>query len=310
MVTITPLVPPNIRPKAVLTAAPTTVFTNQLVRLSASGSNDPDGTIPEGGYSWSFGDGELGAGLEVFHRYTKPGIYVVLLTVKDDRGATGSATETIYVMNIPPVARAGEDISTITLEKVWFSGAASSDPDGEVVQYRWDFGDGTQASGPLVAHAYQHSGPYMVRLIVVDDSGATSSASVNATVENRLPVAALVGSNATAYAADPVMFDGSRSTDSDGRIVVYAWDFGDGSRDNGSLVNHAFALPGTYTVKLTVNDDSGGSSEANMTVTITKKTTNPTPKPVQNKAFIPGFEIAAALAALVVVAFAISRKRP
>ena len=308
-VTITPVVPPNIRPRAVLTAAPTTVYTSQLVRLSAAGSADPDGTIPDDGYSWSFGDGELGAGLEVFHRYVKPGIYVVLLTVKDNLGSTGSATETIYVMNIPPIARAGEDTSTITLENVVFSGAASSDPDGEVVQYKWDFGDGTHASGPLVSREYQHSGTYKVSLMVTDDSGATSSASINVTVQNRLPVAALVGSNATAYAGDPAMFDGSRSTDSDGRIVQYAWDFGDGSKDNGSLVSHMFTLPGTYTVILTVTDDSGGTSEANMTVVITKKPTVNNPAPQTHKGFIPGFELIAVIAALSAVALIASRRR-
>jgi PKD repeat protein len=308
-VTITPAIPPNLRPKAILTAAPTTVFTNQLVRFSSAGSYDPDGTIAQEGYSWSFGDGELGSGMEVFHRYLKPGIYVVLLTVKDDRGATGSATETIYVMNIPPQARAGQDLETVTLEKVWFSGAASSDTDGEVVHHSWDFGDGTQAAGALVSHVYQHSGLYLAHLIVADDSGASNTTSINVTVLNRLPVAALVGSNASQFAGDPLMFDGSRSADSDGRIVQFAWDFGDQESDNGSLISHIFDLPGTYNVKLTVLDDSGGSAEANMTVIIIKKTTPDTPKPPKPKGFIPGFEMVAAVAALALVAAVISRRR-
>jgi large repetitive protein len=308
-VTITPAIPPNARPKAILTAAPTTVFTSQLVRFSSAGSYDPDGAIPQDGYSWSFGDGELGSGLEVFHRYLKPGIYVVLLTVKDDRGATGSATETIYVMNIPPLARAGLDIDTVTLDKVWFSGAASSDTDGEVVHYGWDFGDGTQASGALVSHIYQHSGLYTAHLIVTDDSGASNSTALNVTVRNRLPEAALSGANASQFAGDPLMFDGSRSTDSDGRIVQYFWDFGDSRTDNGTLISHIFDLPGTYSVKLTVTDDSGGASEANMTVTIIKKSTPEPTKPANNKGFIPGFEGVLCAAALAVSLIAVARKK-
>ena len=308
-VSITPAVPPNARPKAVLTAAPTTVFTNQLVRFSSAGSYDPDGTIPQDGYSWSFGDGELGNGMEVFHRYLKPGIYVVLLTVKDDRRATGSATETIYVMNIPPQARAGQDIMTITLEKVWFSGAASSDTDGEVVHYSWDFGDGTQAAGALVSHVFQHSGLYLARLIVTDDSGATNATLINVSVENRLPVAALVGSNASQFEGDPLMFDGSRSADSDGRIVQFFWDFGDGKTDNGSLISHIFATYGTYNVKLTVTDDSGGTAEANMTVLIIKKTTTDKPKPTPATNFIPGFEMVACVAALALALAAVGRRK-
>ena len=308
-VTIVPAVPPNSRPKAILTAAPTTVFTSQLVRFSSAGSYDPDGTIPQDGYSWSFGDGELGSGLEVFHRYLRPGIYVVLLTVKDDRGATGSATETIYVMNIPPLARAGPDIQTSTLDKVLFSGAASSDTDGEVVHYSWDFGDGTQASGALVSHIFMHSGSYVAHLIVTDDSGASNTTAVNVSVQNRLPEAALVGGNASQFAGDPLLFDGSRSTDSDGRIVQYSWDFGDGKKENGSLLSHVYDLPGTYDVKLTVTDDSGGSTTANMTVVIIKKAVPDKPKPTPAKGFIPGFEAVACAAGLAAALVAVARKK-
>ncbi len=305
--TITPAVPPNLRPKAVLTAAPTTVFTNQLVRLAAAGSNDPDGTIPEDGYAWSFGDGELGSGLEVYHRYQRPGIYVVLLTVKDNRGATSSATETIYVLNIPPVARAGEDVIVETLVPVWLSGVASSDPDGEILVYSWDFGDATQATGPQVSHIYYRSGVYQVRLTVTDDSGATSSAIVNVTVTNRPPVAALIGSNATGYTGDPLLFDGSRSTDTDGRIVNYTWQFGDGTLGFGSLVSHAFSSPGTYVITLTVTDDGGGNSSAEMNVTVLKRPT-PTKPGAGAKGFIPGFDAALAPAAILASFAALGRR--
>ncbi|MEM2869719.1 MAG: PKD domain-containing protein [Thermoplasmata archaeon] len=287
--TITPEIPPNIRPRAVLTAAPTTVFTNQLVRLSAAGSSDVDGTIPEDGYTWSFGDGELGSGLEVFHRYARPGIYVVLLTVRDNRGATGSATETIYVLNIPPTARTDEDVTTETLVPVWLSGAASYDADGEIILYTWDFGDGTQSSGAIVSHIFYHPGVYTVRLSVTDDNGAVSSATLNVTVNNRPPIATLVSNNATGYVLDTLLFDGSRSSDADGRIVNYTWFFGDGNQAFGSIVNYAFLIPGTYVVTLNVTDDSGSSSVASMNVTIIKRP--PPAKPGgAPKGFIPGFE--------------------
>ncbi|MGQ9583219.1 MAG: PKD domain-containing protein [Thermoplasmatota archaeon] len=307
--TIAPAIPPNIRPRAVLTAAPTTVFTNQLVRLSAAGSTDPDGTVPEDGYAWSFGDGELGSGLEVYHRYQKPGIYVVLLTVKDNRGATSSATETIYVLNIPPVARAGDDIVAETLVTVWMSGVGSSDTDGEILLYSWDFGDATQATGPLVSHVYHHSGLYQVRLTVTDDSGATSSTIINVTVTNRLPVAALIGSNATGYTQDALLFDGSRSTDADGRIVNYTWQFGDGTLGYGSLVSHAFTTAGTYVITLTVTDDSEGNSSATMNVTVLKRPTGGKPSAGPSKGLIPGFEAALVPAALALSLVALRRRR-
>jgi PKD repeat protein len=309
VITITPAIPPNIRPKAMLTAAPTTVFTSQLVRLSAAGSSDADGTISPEGYSWSFGDGELGSGVEVYHRYVKPGIFVVLLTVRDDRGATGSATETIYVMNIPPVARPGADMVVTTLDTVMFSGAASSDAEGEIVQYHWDFGDGTQAAGAVASHVYYHSGVYEVRLTVQDDSGAASSTSINVTVKNQLPSAMSTGVNASAYAGDPLLFDGSKSSDSDGRIVEFSWDFGDGLTGNGSLVKHPFAQVGDYVVKLTVTDDSGGAAVTTMNVTILKKPTTPKPTPTPAKGFIPGFDIVAIAVAMATMMVLVNKRR-
>ena len=309
VITITPAIPPNIRPKAMLTAAPTTVFTSQLVRLSAAGSSDADGTISPEGYSWSFGDGELGSGVEVYHRYVKPGIFVVLLTVRDDRGATGSATETIYVMNIPPVARPGADMVVTTLDTVMFSGAASSDAEGEIVQYHWDFGDGTQAAGAVASHVYYHSGVYEVRLTVQDDSGSASSKSINVTVKNQLPSAMSTGVNASAYAGDPLLFDGSKSSDSDGRIVEFSWDFGDGLTGNGSLVKHPFAQVGDYVVKLTVTDDSGGAAVTTMNVTILKKPTTPKPTPTPAKGFIPGFDIVAIAVAMATMMVLVNKRR-
>jgi len=308
-VTITPPVPPNLRPKAVLTASATCVTTNAPVHLSASGSADPDGTISANGFSWSFGDGELGTGIDIYHSYSRPGIYVVLLTVKDDRGATGSATETIYVNNQPPKAKASADVETDTLDPVQLSGAGSSDDDGEIMEYGWDFGDGTQGKGAAVAHTYYHSGVYTVSLTVIDDFGAASVATLKVTVRNRLPVATLEGINASGWAGDALTFDSSRSNDPDGRIVTYAWEFGDGNSGNGSIVKHSYNNSGTYNVRLTVTDDSGGISYGNLTVTIIKKPVVKPPAPTPAKGFIPGFEVLVVATAMVLVVLLVPRKR-
>lgn len=57
-----------------------------------------------------------------------------------------------------------------------FDGSASSDSDGAVRSYEWDFGDGSGASGSVVQHTYQRAGTFTVRLTVVDDDGAVASA--------------------------------------------------------------------------------------------------------------------------------------
>jgi PKD repeat protein len=63
-------------------------------------------------------------------------------------------------------------------------------------------------------------------------------------------------------------FDGSGSTDSDGSIVKYEWAFGDGKTATGETTSHTYTDPGTYTVKLTVTDDKGLKSTAELEVTV------------------------------------------
>jgi PKD repeat protein len=307
IVSISPPVPVNLRPRAVLTAAPTTVFTKELVTLTARGSTDPDGTIA--GYTWSFGDGELGSGEQVTHFYQKPGIYVVLLTVKDNLAAAGSATETIYVLNRVPTAKIGPDMDrTQSLEQIMFTAAASTDPDGEIVRYSWDLGDGTLSSKSSVAHTYFHAGRFAVKLTVTDDYGASTSTMINLTVTNRAPLAVLSGSNATGYIGDLLVFDGSKSNDTDGRIANYTWEFGDGITASGPTGEHIYTITGTYQVKLTVADDSGDTSTANMTVTITGRPKPPKPVTPPSK-FIPGFELVGLVAALALAAVAFEMRR-
>ncbi|NMA31185.1 MAG: PKD domain-containing protein, partial [Candidatus Methanofastidiosa archaeon] len=70
------------------------------------------------------------------------------------------------------------------------------------------------------------------------------------------PPTADAGPNKTSKVGQPVTFNGSGSTDSDGTIVNYSWDFGDGGSSLGAIVSHVYSSPGTYTVSLTVTDNS------------------------------------------------------
>jgi PKD repeat protein len=87
-------------------------------------------------------------------------------------------------------------------------------------------------------------------------------------VPNQPPTAAFTWSPSPGRATHPVAFDGTTSTDPDGTIVDYAWDFGDGSIGSGATPSHAYAAPGTYTVTLTVKDDDGATSSVSHQVTV------------------------------------------
>jgi len=141
-------------------------------------------------------------------------------------------------------------------EIVAFDAESSTDPDGTIVSYMWDFGDGFTANGILVRHAYVHSGRFSVVLTVVDNSQTSTTATSEMTVDVP-PIAAFSTSLNTAPPGLPILFDASASMDSDGTIVSYAWDFGDGQTGAGVSVTHAYANNGTFTVRLAVADDLG-----------------------------------------------------
>lgn len=129
-------------------------------------------------YLWSFGDGTTGSGLTVSHTYTDRGTYTAFLSVTAQNGDTAQAEVTIVVHSKKPVAKFTFSPATDLKaeETALFDASASHDPDGTVVEYLWDFGDGSRTSTrqPTTPHIYEKEGEYIVTLIVKDEEGDTS----------------------------------------------------------------------------------------------------------------------------------------
>jgi len=109
--------------------------------------------------------------------YDDAGVYYVEFTVSDGMGGIDNETVRITVEDVPypPVAMFSVSNETPTTNQtVIFDASASYDPDGEIVAYRWDFGDGSIIEGNVVkvTHNYNKSGIYNVILEVEDDDGA------------------------------------------------------------------------------------------------------------------------------------------
>ena len=242
-----------------------------IVMFDGMGSNDPDGTIVA--YDWDFGDGNTGSGVAPTHIYLATGTFAVSLTVTDDIGDTGTdtSTATIGLGNQPPVADPNGPYTGTVGVAVVFDGSASSDPDGSVISYSWNFGDGTTGSGVNPSHIYASAGLYNVTLTVMDDAGATDSqgttADIAAAPVNQPPVSDPNGPY-TGTTGVAVLFDGMGSSDPDGTIVTYDWDFGDGNTGTGATPSHSYATDGNYTVSLTVTDDAGATDLATTTASI------------------------------------------
>lgn len=233
------------------------------IAVDGSASSDPDG--PLASYSWNFGDGATAAGATAAHTYAAPGTYQVTLTVADAQGLTATSTAPVTVAaNVAPVASFG---ATVSHHSVAFDAAASSDPDGQIDHYAWSFGDGATGTGKTVTHDYGVAGTFTATLTVTDDQGGTNTTTTSVvTVDppNVEPTAA--------FEAVPdqlhVAFDASASSDPDGSIAAYAWDFGDGATGTGVTPAHTYAAAGTYQVSLTVTDNRGGVKALTKPVTV------------------------------------------
>ena len=84
---------------------------------------------------------------------------------------------------------------------------------------------------------------------------------------NTAPVA-VIDAKDNAKKSKNVKFNASKSYDLDGKIVSYAWQFGDGSEAQGVKAEHRYNDPGTFTVQLTVTDDQGATHTAFHQITI------------------------------------------
>jgi len=259
---------PNQPPLAALTVTPASGSAPLAVTASTTTSSDADGAIASS--SIDFGDGTVLPGPVATHTYTQPGAYTVSATVTDDLGATASATAAVSAINQPPVAAlALTPLTGLSPLMVTASTASSADPDGSIASSSIEFGDGTVTAGPVAAHTYAVPGVYTVKATVVDNFGATATAtaSVSVIAPNQPPAAALSVTPASGPAPLPVVASTAASLDRDGQIVASKIDFGDGVIVSGTAVSHTYSGAGKYTVKATVTDNAGGSSSATKVVT-------------------------------------------
>lgn len=304
----------NRLPTAVISApsAPVSVQSLEELQFGSSGSTDAE-TPSSLTFYWIFGDGAAATGPGPKHTYGAAGTYTVILTVVDADDGASSATLSVEVRNRAPTADASANLSEVDSgDPVGFDGSGSQDPDGRIVSWLWEFGDGQASGDASPTHTYAQSkeggGPYTVRLTVVDNLGARATSTYSLMVNNRLPTA-VADFPTTIYAGVAAVFKGNGSSDPDGSVLNWTWEFEDMGGDTqtayGPQVGHVFASPQNYTVTLTVRDDSGGQAEATFSLTVLARPVfddgKPSGEPVLGVGS-PGFDGAFALAALGAVA--------
>ena len=130
-------------------------------------------------YAWSLGDSSTSSSPSITHSYSKPGTYVVTLTLKDAAGKSASASYTILVLPDPHAA-----INSVPTVSSNTSATFSATVSGGLApySYAWNFGDGARSTDATPSHAYASSGTYQVTLNVTDSEGYTTTSYLNVTV--------------------------------------------------------------------------------------------------------------------------------
>ena len=270
---VTLTVAANQPPVASITPASQTVAAGTVVTLSAAGSTDSDGSIAS--YKWSTGETTSSINVTVNQTQT------IGVTVTDNQGATATASVTLtvqgtdYKHNFSQLYYRGTSNSwgktamTLVADNTWqttvvFTGAADS---SGAQRFKFDltgdwstnYGD-TNKDGVLEktgSDIYNTA----VASCVVKVNDATLAYSVTCPAA---PVVTLTPASSTILKGNSVTFTAT-ATDSDGTIQSYLWDSGETSK----TLTRTFNTAGTYTVKVTVTDNSGLATTASATVVVT-----------------------------------------
>jgi len=249
----------NVIPTAHADFDANSVFEDESITFDASGSWDtPSDSLT---FLWDFGDGVQSDQIVISHVFQQEGYYMVTLTVTDSYGGENTSTHYITVTNMAPWdVSAGEDVSVYTNDAVVFNGSANDTiSDIQSLQYSWDFGDGTKASGKGVTHAYPRSGLYEVNFIVTDNNGASAHALINVTVKDpeiKWNIVTewdykIIGDSIISQ--DDILFFNASHEFDDGSFI-YHWNFGNGYSEDGQNVSHNFTICGTFNPWLVVFD--------------------------------------------------------
>lgn len=275
IITVNPAPVNNLVPQAKFTATPTAgtlpltvTFTDQSIPVN-------DGSVIQL-YDWDFGDTNTALKLDnssFTHEYTVAGTYVPTLIIKDSIGRVsskfyGTPIKVDGTVNNPPSPGFNWAQTSYSPNlKIQFTDT-SSDAEGPLVAWHWDFADKQTADVQNPEHIYADPGKYLVTLTITDSGGLQVSGSKEITVlppGNNPPIA-----NFTYLQQNrKLVIDFTDiSTDTDGTIVSWNWDFGDKTTDTTKNPSHTYAFAGTYQVVLTVTDNGGKTGSITIRVTV------------------------------------------
>ena len=274
-ITVNPAPINNLSPQAKFSATPTSGTVTLTVTFTDQSTPANDGSFIQM-YQWDFGDGNTAIKFDnkpFTYDYTRAGSFTPKLFVKDNLARLsstfiGPTINVDGVVNNPPSPNfKWSQTSFAPTLKVQFTDT-SSDVEGPLVAWHWDFGDNQTADVQNPEHIYAAPGTYLVVLTVTDSGGLQASGTIQITVlppGNNPPVANFTYSQQNRKL---VIDFTDTSTDTDGTISNWNWNFGDNSTDTAQNPSHTYLSAGTYQVTLIVTDNGGKSNSITKNVVV------------------------------------------
>jgi PKD repeat protein len=260
----------NVAPRANSSGGKTVVEDEVFTLIGVGKDTGSDQPILT--YTWDMQDGTIYNTPNVTHAYKKSGTYYPTLVVADDDGEKGITSQLVEVLNVVPTAVANADQTNVEEDDVInFDAFSSTDTptDLSIMEYGWDYGDGSKDYGIATTHVYSKTGTYYATLTTTDDNGAFTTHTLTMEVQNVVPHNPVITAEGTVDEDEVVFFEVTvEDTPSDVPLLEYDWDFDDGSTGTGMNPTHAYSTPGDYTVLLRVTDDDMDYIEEEFHITV------------------------------------------
>ncbi len=271
----------NQHPHPDFTWSPSDPLPGDIILFDASASYDPDGYITL--YEWDWDDDgvyeESHTTPTATHSWVSPGSYKVFLRITDNSSLTGKKSKTVEVINQPPEPPIinGPTNGTVNVAYTFTIGPIT-DPDGDSMYYKWDWGDGNitewlgpYASGQTISasHLWTAPGVYEIRAKLKDTYGAesTSEPHIITIVEINPPTPPIITGPTNGRPGINYEFT-FNSTDISCIELMYMIEWGDGTQSvimgpsgTETMANHTWTKKGTYVISAKSKNAIGWESD-------------------------------------------------
>lgn len=223
-------------------------------------------------WNWDLGNGQLSTTKNPVGTYTVPGTYSVTLVVRNADGIDAITKTDIIVANASPTANFSANITTACLPAtIQFTDASTANA-GTLVQWQWDFGDGTTSTLQNPSKTYTTTGFYSVTLTVTSSTGCKRTTARANYIRVVSGVTADFSETPPSTCSGPFLVPFNNLTSGPGTIS-YQWNFGNSTSSTQPNPIANYASPGTYTVRLTATSQFGCSGSIQKDIIIPAITT-------------------------------------